>query len=397
MNITVTINNDKVITELIHSISITSDIQSLFIEGKIVINDISSILYNDVKTGMSVVISLFDDNKSYTINTRITRFNKIPGEKNILRNIIEIYVISEWFFNSTPLTTCHTNNVSGIINNIIRYLYKNSFNKFYIEPSEDSSRVRYQLYESTLSFMNRILKYGRIHNLPVYLYPNFKNELLFKGIYNMVSNTPECALVAPECSKIYDLNGIDNNYSIIYMNAYRIISDVQNTNSRVSTLRSNDLYVPSSSKMYRSVISFVSIQTADSEIISTDPFSEKEKIPEETGETFSYRSKSSSLLIKAFSGFEKEITACSEEEDFASRLIKVSKPGPISKRSEESRSWTMSTDLPSFEHDIAVPCSRADIFISETPEKAMKSIIIPQRRTKTHITAECFIYEKLFE
>ena len=253
MNFTVTINKNKVITELIHSISITSDIQSLFLEGKIVINDVSSLLYNDIKTGMSVVIKLFDDKKSYFINTKVIKFNKIPGKKNILRNVIEIYVISDWFFNSAPLTTCHTNNVSGIIDNIIKYKYKDSFKKFRIEPSEDSSRVRYQLYESTLSFMNRILKYGRIHNLPVYLYPNFKDEIIFNGIYNMISNSPECALVAPECEQISDLSGINNNYSIIYMNAYRMISNVLDTNSKITTLISNDLYVPSSTKMYRSV------------------------------------------------------------------------------------------------------------------------------------------------
>lgn len=253
MNFTVVINKNKVITELIHSISVTSDIQSLFLEGKIVINDISSNLYNDIKTGMSVTINIFDDKKSYTINTKVIKFNKIPGEKNILRNVIEIYVISDWFFESTPLTTCHTNNVSGIIDNIIKYKYKDTFKKFHIESSEDSARVRYQLYESTLSFMNRMLKYGRIHNLPIYLYPNFKDEITLNGIYNMISNSPECALVAPECAQINDLNGINSNYSIIYMNAYRMISNVLDTNSKITTLISNDLYVPSSTKMYRSV------------------------------------------------------------------------------------------------------------------------------------------------
>ena len=65
MNFTVTINKNKVITELISSISITGDITSLFLEGKITINDISSLLYNDIKTGMSVVIKIFDEkNKS---------------------------------------------------------------------------------------------------------------------------------------------------------------------------------------------------------------------------------------------------------------------------------------------------------------------------------------------
>ena len=253
MNFSVTINNNKVITELVSSISITGDITSLFLEGKIVINDISSLLYNDIKTGMNVVIKIFDNKESFELNTKVIKFNKIPGKKNLLRNVIEIYVISEWFFNSDPLTTCHTNNVSGIIDNIIKYKYKDFFKSFNIEVSEDTSRVRYQLYESTLSFMNRILKYGRINNLPVYLYPTLKGSLVFNGIYNMMSTSPKYALVAPECDQINDLNGINNNYSIIYMNAYRMVSNVLDTNSKVTSLISNDLYVPSSIKMYRKV------------------------------------------------------------------------------------------------------------------------------------------------
>lgn len=253
MNFTVTINKNKVITELVSNISITGDITSLFLEGKITINDISSLLYNDIKTGMSVVIKIFDDKKTYELNTKVIKFNKIPGKKNLLRNVIEIYVISDWFFDSDPMTTCHTNNVSGIIDNIIKYKYSNSFKNFSIEVSEDSSRVRYQLYESSLAFMNRILKYGRINNLPVYLYPTLNGNLVFNGIYNMMSTSPKYALVSPECNQINDLNGINNNYNIIYMNAYRMVSNVLDTNSRITTLISNDLYVPSSIKICRKV------------------------------------------------------------------------------------------------------------------------------------------------
>lgn len=262
---TIYLEDDKVETNLITSVELTSDITDMFMRCRIQLNNLAARTFNNVKTGMNIKLVIEDDDKDvYRINLKLLKFNKIPGNQNILKDILIIDAISSYYFSNYPETLCHTGNISEIIKTIVNNKYRKLFNKIEINDTEDTVRVRYQIGENTLDFVKRILKYGRIKGLPIYLYPTLKGDLKLFGIYDMIKQNTEYYFVAPS-----DSGTTSKSKTEVIMAGYRFFSNVQDSASKIKTIFSNDLFIPYTIKLGRStVLSDTEIGNSQSETLS---------------------------------------------------------------------------------------------------------------------------------
>ena len=223
---------------LVESFSFQVDIQNLNAKAVVKLRDITHSLFNQIKTGLSVNIVFYDTGNSQVIYTnymKVLSFNKKPSNVKNLADYIVVNLISAWYFDSKEEVS---SSYTGTYYEIVNQLLSNKQKKYYnldLTATDDNIRYRYRIAETDQHFLERLMKYGRIGNLPVYLYTDAKGNLKLSGIENFIKGTckyfaaPDTAMQLPTIpSNASDLQGLR-------MTSYKIIGDSSNSNSRTST------------------------------------------------------------------------------------------------------------------------------------------------------------------
>lgn len=223
---------------LVDSFSFNTDLQSMNCRAKVKLKDITHSLYNEIKTGLSVNFVFFDTENSQTTYTnymKVLSFNKKPSTNETLYDSIDVELISRWYFdNTTPSSSSYTGNYSQIVNQVL----SNTENKYYnldLSSTEDNIRYRYRIEETDQEFLTRMMKYGRIGSLPVYLYADTKGNIKLRGIKEFVNNTSEYYISPDTAQQLATIPSNASNLKYIRMTAYKVSSDTSTSNSKSTT------------------------------------------------------------------------------------------------------------------------------------------------------------------
>ena len=254
----------------IHSFEFTTDIFSLYSICNLTIKDIASQTFNIIKTGMDVNVLFTDENdNTYKNKMKVVFYTKVPGKQNSLTDYLKLILYPSFFFLSSTATRAYQGSVYNIISEIYNKYFTKYFTKDFSETS-DVSRVRYQIAENSQDFMFKILKYGIIDNLPVYLYMDSRNCLNLKGIAEFIKREPlhilEPSLV--ELTNNEPANDRDTNK--IGLLDYKFVGDITNTSSKIITKFTTAAFVSSRSLLDKVTLRSTENGNAQSDSLSSE-------------------------------------------------------------------------------------------------------------------------------
>lgn len=173
----------------IGSFSFLSSLFNVYAGAKLLLKDFAREHNNDIKTGMDVDIHFVEENstkKGYVVNMSVLSFTKVPGPSTT--NYIDITLVSRAYFYNDTFTTAYSGTVSQIADEIYSSKFSKYYNSFDLHESKERPRIRYQLGEKYIDFIDRISKYGYVDNKPMYLYSDTIGNLNLKSISNMESS-----------------------------------------------------------------------------------------------------------------------------------------------------------------------------------------------------------------
>lgn len=175
----------------IGSFSFMASIFNVYAGAKILLKDFAREHNNDVKTGMNVDVHFVDEEKSqdYVVPMAVLSYKKVPGPSTT--DYIDVTLVSRAYFHNELVTSAHSGTVSQITYSIFKDRLSKEFNSLVLEDTQDTDRIRYQLGERDVDFLDRITKYGYIDNKPVYLFSDPLGNLNLKGISSMEDSTPK--------------------------------------------------------------------------------------------------------------------------------------------------------------------------------------------------------------
>lgn len=184
------------------SFSFMSGLFNVYAGAKLLLKDFAREHNNDIRTGMDVDIHFVDDTstanisgirissgKEYVVNMAVLSYNKVPGPSTT--DYIDITLVSKSYFYNELLTASHNGTVSQIVEKIFNKRFSKMYNSLDCQDSGEKDRIRYQLGERSMDFLDRISKYAYIDNKPVYLYSDAKGNFNFKGVSNFEKVTPK--------------------------------------------------------------------------------------------------------------------------------------------------------------------------------------------------------------
>lgn len=229
----------------IENFSFKINMNSLLSSCHITYIDFGKQFFNYIKTGMGVNIVFSDkeNNVTYVNRMAILDFNKVPGG-SIMSEKLEIDLIPSIYFEDSVATSCYKGTVKEIVNNIIESKFDKYSNSKYLINTNDPTRIRYQIGERYLSFIERILKFGNINNLPVYCYTDARGILNLRGISEFIDSTPKYVLANDEVLLGNKIPDSKKTLNVIRVLDYRINTDISKSSSITEARIATELYVP---------------------------------------------------------------------------------------------------------------------------------------------------------
>lgn len=228
---------------MVSAFSFNIDIHNLYATSKVILKDLSKRIFNKISIGQKVTVIFYDaqetvNKKSLTSEMRVLSFQKVMGSARDIIDRIEISLISSWYFEAEPKTLRYF----GTVSQITREILERDFNKlgftFNISSTSDIAKPRYQLSERSQDFLKRILKYGFLGNLPIYLYTDANSQICLRGILEFINQatfitvTPLEGLVATE-----DLKSEKSQLTrALSLRDYKLLSDVTQSASKIDSI-----------------------------------------------------------------------------------------------------------------------------------------------------------------
>lgn len=257
MDFRVYLNSSEEISKaLIYEMYFQVDIMNLYSKATIKINDISTTLYNKIKTGQQFIIEFtLSNTESYTNYMRVISFQKKNQvtPTDLVENI-EIKLVSSWYFDSTVGDAVYFGSYSEILNSIINKTTRSYFNGTDFTSTEDASRYRYRIGETEQAFLVRNMKYGIKGNLPVYLYTNAKGQLVLRGIKDFIRESATIS-ISPDLSVQTNTEPSNiSDYENLRVSSYNVAADIENAHSRMTSyITTSNFKLPEESSVPTSV------------------------------------------------------------------------------------------------------------------------------------------------
>ncbi len=175
----------------IGSFSFISGMFNVYAGARLLLKDFAKEHNNNIRTGMKVYIHFTDSEKDrhYTVEMSVLSFRKVSGPSTT--DYIDVVLTSSSYFSNKISTAAH----SGTVSQIMSSIYSNTdigkgYSSFNMDTSSDIERVRYQLSERNMDFMDRISKYGYVNGRPMYLFSDAMGNLNFRSVDNMEKSGP---------------------------------------------------------------------------------------------------------------------------------------------------------------------------------------------------------------
>lgn len=227
----------------ISAFSYNINIRNLYATSKVIFKDVTKVFFNSIFIGQKVTVIVYDTEK--TQNTSITKnemrvlaFQKIMGSARDIIDTLEVNLVSSWYFESIPKTLQYFGTVSQIVQNTLSRDFEKLGFKFDISTTSDTARARYQLAERSQDFLKRILKYGYIDKLPVYLYTDARAQICLHGASEFMNQTafitavPQEGLVMKE-----NVHSEESQLTkILRLRDYKINSNVASSASKINSV-----------------------------------------------------------------------------------------------------------------------------------------------------------------
>lgn len=166
------------------------DIESVFATGLLVIKDPAGGLLNTIQRGTEVKILYETANGSSVIYhpMRVLSYEKIGSREAATIDRIRAVLISEWYYQQKVSTKAFFGNVSQIVENALKD--DRWFKKKRLEKSTDSTRLRYQISQTTAEYLNTIKKYAVSNGAAMHLFTNRYRELQLISRATIQHETP---------------------------------------------------------------------------------------------------------------------------------------------------------------------------------------------------------------
>lgn len=257
MDFRVYLNSSEEISKaLIYEMYFQVDIMNLYSKATIKINDVSTTLYNKIKTGQQFIIEFtLSDTESYANYMRVISFQKknqvTPA--NLVENI-EIKLVSSWYFDSTVGDAVYFGSYSEILNSIINKTTRSYFNGTDFTSTEDASRYRYRIGETEQAFLVRNMKYGIKGNLPVYLYTDAKGQLVLRGIKDFIRESATISISSDLSVQTNTEPSNISDYENLRVSSYNVVADIENAHSKMTSyITTGNFRLPEESSVPTSV------------------------------------------------------------------------------------------------------------------------------------------------
>lgn len=186
-------HNFPIDNAFIQGIYIDADIQSLFLKGKMVLEDPTGQYSHYVTLGEQITINLrrpVDGSLLRSYPLRINKFKKMSDENNpLVVRFLEVEFISDWYYLQERKTAAYKGNVSSIISEVVgKDLFFSGSRKTHIEGSSDEAFVRYRAGDTQADFISTVVKYGVHENSPLYAYMDHTSSFCLKSWSSMRTN-----------------------------------------------------------------------------------------------------------------------------------------------------------------------------------------------------------------
>lgn len=220
----------------ISSFSFVEDIDKLYTGAKIIIRDLAQNIYNQLKIGANVEVTFYGsvDNDSYKNYMRILEVKKVASSEDLV-NVVDVTLISNWYFE----TSLETKSYRGSVGTIIQKIYETKFKELKLNSNiiatEDPSRIRYQISETSQNFMKHLLLKGYSQNSPLYLYTDSRNTLNLRSLSDFLSSNCNYSYVPDDVQTTGEYSSISaqqENTSLIRLRNYKEKFTTQDTSSQ---------------------------------------------------------------------------------------------------------------------------------------------------------------------
>ena len=255
----------------IKSFSFMEDIDKMYTGAKVILKDISTVLRNALSIGQDVNFKLVRSEEiTYTNPMKILSITPVTENKKFV-NEIELTLISKWYFDELNSSSIHKGSYGGIVKSICEK-YSAQIGTYDVEETDDPSRIRYQTRERTQDFMKRMVPYGTLQNLPVYLYSDFKGCLNLKGLATFANSSPKYVFLPDLVVKREEvsLSAIEEKGMIpLRLNDYHTTISLQEANSKEDVLISTSNFFSTSNLNYRATLS--NAENSNAKVLTKTP------------------------------------------------------------------------------------------------------------------------------
>lgn len=257
----------------IKSFSFVEDLDKMYTGAKVILKDISTALLNSLSIGQEVNFNLKRSGDITYVNPmRILSIVPVTENKKFV-NELEITLISKWYFDNIADSAVHTGTFGGIVKKICEK-YKSIIGSYDIEETEDPSRIRYQTKERTQDFMKRMIPFGTLQKLPVYLYSDFRGYLNLRGLATFANASPKYAFLPDLVAKREEVStsAIKEKGMIpLRLNDYHTLISLQDSNSKGNVSFSTSNFF-STSKITSSAI-LSNAENSNAKVLTKTPYS----------------------------------------------------------------------------------------------------------------------------
>ena len=257
----------------IKSFAFVEDINKMYAGAKLILKDVSASLRNSLYLGQDVTFS-FVSSDSITYKNYMRILSIVPVTENQeLVNELEVTLISNWYFENFTGTQMHTGSVGSIIRSICERRKKSRiFETYDILSTDDDIRIRYQTKEKTQDFMKRLIPFGTIQSMPVYLYSDCKGSFNLKGLSTFASSSAKIVFI-PDLVKDLEETSIqaiaNNGMTAIRLNDYHTTLALQGTTSREREAFLTSHFI--STKDLTSSVTYHNAETSNAKIKKASP------------------------------------------------------------------------------------------------------------------------------
>lgn len=188
------IDGQEISSTAIETAHLIFDIDKLYALGALVLKDPGGMLGNVVKRGADVRILYASTSGRQLVAhpLRVLTYEKTGTAGGEPINKISATLVSEWYYKQVVRTRAFFGTVSDIIKKVTENEFW--FSKIKLEKSSDSTRVRYQVGQTTAEYLATIKKYAVADGSAMFLYTNRFRELRLASKATLCAKSPEYRL-----------------------------------------------------------------------------------------------------------------------------------------------------------------------------------------------------------